>query len=124
MACGGKSAGRPRNNTPEPVQSWHHQSRQGRRSQGAPGHATGPDNRCICQEPRRVTRPARAISSHTLKPFMELLGESRPVDAVDDGPGRLVAPVLRVRDIPVPRRHAFWKQRSTAQIHLSDFFQP
>ncbi|MFD6590076.1 hypothetical protein ACFWED_24705 [Streptomyces anulatus] len=64
------------------------------------------------------------VSSPTLKPFMEFLGESLPVDAVDDGPGRLVAPVLRVRDILVPRRHAFWKQRSTAQIHLSDFFQP
>lgn len=75
------------------------------------------------RSPCRVTRPARAISSHTLKPFMELLGESRPVDAVDDGPGRLVAPVLRVRDIPVPRRHAFRKQRSTTQIHSRDFFQ-
>ncbi len=64
------------------------------------------------------------VSSPTLKPFMELLGESLPVDAVDDGPGRLVAPVLRVRDILVPRRHVFWMQRSTAQIHLSDFFQP
>ncbi|MEV6439752.1 tetratricopeptide repeat protein [Streptomyces anulatus] len=64
------------------------------------------------------------VSSPTLKPFMEFLGESLPVDAVDDGPGRLVAPVLRVRDILVPRRHACWKQRSTAQIHLSDFFQP
>lgn len=64
------------------------------------------------------------VSSHSVKPFMEFLGESLPIDAVDDGPGRLVAPVLRVRDILVPRRHACWKQRSTAQIHLSDFFQP